>query len=88
MAASGRAPAPAKSFTDLIGSGDRRTGLLALRDRLARELESTDRDVASLARQLREVIREIDELPALQQESTLDDLANRRASRRAKAAAQ
>ena len=82
-----RTPAP-ETLTEVIAGGDRRAGLVALRDRLARELETTDRDVASLARQLQSVLREIDELPSLQQESTLDDLANRRASRRAKAANQ
>ena len=79
---------PAPTFAQVIAQGDRRAGLVALRDRLARELETADRDVASLARQLQAVLREIDELPSLQQESTLDDLANRRASRRAKAANQ
>lgn len=87
MAPRKRTPAP-KTFTQVIAEGDRRAGLVALRDRLARELEDADRDVASLARQLQSVLREIDELPSLQQESTLDDLANRRSARRAKAANQ
>lgn len=73
------------SFSETVAVGDRRASLVALRDHLARTLETADRDHASLARQLREVIREIDELPSLQQESTLDEITNRRAARRAKA---
>ena len=80
-------PAP-KTLAGITATGDRRAALVALRDHLAKTLETADRDVASLARQLQAVLREIDELPTLQQESTVDDLANRRTARRAKAANQ
>ena len=78
-------PAP-RTLADVVADGDRRAALVALRDHLARELQNAERDVPALARQLRDVIREIDELPSLQQESTLDDLSTRRDARRAKAA--
>ena len=83
-----RAPRQPRTLPDVVADGDRRASLVALRDHLARTLQDTDRDHASLARQLREVIREIDELPPLQQESTVDEISNRRAARRAKAAGQ
>ena len=89
MAARRRTPARPVTLPDVVATGDRRASLEALRDHLARQLANPEtRDHAALSRQLREVIREIDELPTLQQESTLDDLANRRATRRAKAANQ
>lgn len=64
-------------------SGDRRATLLALRDELARRLVDADRDAAPLARQLTIVLREIEQLPVPGEKSRVDDLAKRRASRRA-----
>lgn len=72
-----------------VRSGDRYRGLVALRDRLATDLEGLDpRYVAPVAKQLADVIREIDSLPQSREASTVDDLASRRASRRAAASGQ
>lgn len=83
-----RKPTPkpvVKTMVDVVAEGDRRTALVALRDHLASRLLVAERDVAPLARQLTEVLRQIDELPAPETESKLDDLAGRRAARRSKA---
>ena len=77
---------PAKKPTGLVAaaaSGDRRATLLALRDELARRLVDADRDAAPLARQLTIVLREIEQLPVPGEKSRVDDLAKRRARRRA-----
>ena len=77
---------PAKKPTGLVAaaaSGDRREALLALRDELARRLVDADRDAAPLARQLTIVLREIEQLPVPGAKSRVDDLAKRRARRRA-----
>lgn len=77
---------PRKSLPDVVRGGDRRASLEALRDWLALQLETAERDQAALARQLTVVLREIDELPNPAAESKLDDLANKRAIRIADAA--
>ena len=77
---------PAKKPVGLVSaaaSGDRRATLLALRDELARRLVDAERDAAPLARQLTIVLREIEQLPVPGEASRVDDLAKRRASRRA-----
>jgi hypothetical protein len=77
---------PAKKPVGLVSaaaSGDRRATLLALRDELARRLVDAERDAAPLARQLTIVLREIEQLPVPGEKSRVDDLAKRRASRRA-----
>lgn len=83
-----RVAPPPPTLPQAVASGDRRAALEALRDHLAKQLDQGDRDHAALARQLRETLRDLDELPPLQQESALDDLSNRRAARHAKAASQ
>lgn len=67
-----------------IKRGNRRESLTALRDRLAEEIDgaTSSRDVAVLAKQLTDVIRELDSLPAAEEASIFDDLAARRAGRR------
>jgi len=77
------APAPVLTLAEAMASGSRRDALVALRDHLAQRLLVADKDAAPLARQLTIVLREIAELPALDKESSLDDLAKRRANRRA-----
>lgn len=77
---------PVDSLAGHAGAGDRRAALEALRDLLARHLETADRDVPALARQLREVMAELDSLPNPQEKSKVDELNKRRAARRAKAA--
>jgi hypothetical protein len=81
-------------LTTVVARDDRRQSLEAIRDRVARELqESEGRDVAVLAKELREIIRELDSLPATERVTPLDelagavsdDLAKRRADRLAAA---
>lgn len=65
----------------------RKEGLEHLRTRLEEELSAAEgRDVAPLARELRMVLAEIDSLPDDRKESPVDQLAQKRAARRKKAA--
>jgi hypothetical protein len=64
-------------------TGSRHEALEGIRDRLAAELEdASGRDVASIARELRLTLAEIDGLPSKREESPVDDLAARRDRRR------
>lgn len=79
-------------MTDLVTaakSGDYLATLTALRDRLAEEIANTTsgRDLASLSKQLTDVLREINELPDPAGTSKADEIAARREERR-KAAGQ
>ncbi|WP_157251047.1 hypothetical protein [Nonomuraea typhae] len=68
-------------------SGDRRASLEAIRDKLAAELrDASGRDTAALAKELRSTIAELESLPGGKEVSRLDELASRRADRRANAA--
>ena len=61
----------------------RRAGLIAIRDKLAEALAAVEPErAAPLAKQLTETIRELESL-AEPKGSTVDDLARRRAARRA-----
>ena len=71
------------SLPEVVSAGDRRASLVALRDFLAAQLLTAERDVPALARQLTNVLNEIDAIPAPDMESKLDDLATKRAKRRA-----
>jgi hypothetical protein len=74
-------------LTDAVRLG-RRPGLEALRDRLAQALiDAAPYAVAPLARQLAEVLRQLDELPN-SEVSVVDNLAARRAARRSNASGQ
>lgn len=76
-------PTPAASL------GDRRTRLEAVRDRLTEELaDASGRDVASISRELRLTLAELDGLPDMRKESAVDDLSARRQARRAAASGQ
>ena len=75
-----------ETLSGLAEGGDRRSTLEALRNLLAVQLETAERDVPALARQLREVMAELDSLPNPQEKSRVDELNKRRAQRRAKAA--
>jgi hypothetical protein len=67
----------------------RRAALEALRDRLATDIEAADpKAVAALSRELRIVMAELDALRGGEAGDTVDDLAKRRAARRAGAADQ
>ena len=79
-----RKPAP-KSLPEIVKEGDHRASLLALRDHLAERLLSADKDAAPIARQLTIVLAQIASLPASESGSKLDEIAARRAARRAKA---
>ena len=72
----------ASSLPEVVATGDRRASLVALRDFLASQLLTAERDVPALARQLTNVLAEIDAIPAPVTESKLDDLATKRAKRR------
>jgi hypothetical protein len=66
----------------------RLAGLIALRDRLAREIDTAEqsRDVAALSRQFSDVLLQIDELeaPTLEKPLTALDELNKRREARAK----
>lgn len=70
-----------RSLSQVVADGDRRASLVALRDHLARALETAEgHGTAALAKQLADVLRELDQIePA--KESRLDDLRARRAAR-------
>ena len=69
-------------ISESVASGDRVTGLLALRDYLASLIDSFDgapKDIAPITKQLADVVRELDELSPVQRKGTaLDELAARR----------
>lgn len=76
-----------KPFVAAVTSGDRGEALAALRDLLAVSLEETPPEKrAPLAKQLVDVLGQLDTLPA-KEVSPSDDLRARRAARRADAAA-
>ena len=71
---------------DLVNAaltGDKRATLIALRDRLAEEIENAGaRDLAPLSRQLTEVLKQLEEVPDKKEVTPADDIANRRKARR------
>lgn len=83
---------------DAAASGDRRRALEALRDRLAQEVERVadegfcftckrgSSSVAPNAKLLADVLKQLDDLPEAEGTSVVDDLAARRAERKARAA--
>lgn len=76
---------------DTLAAGDMRASLAALRDRLSTELDlaggcvecdrSDPRLVATLTKELREILARIDELPVSEGASRIDELANARKAR-------
>ena len=71
-----------------VASGDRRKALEAIRDRLAGEMKRAEgAAVAALSRQLTEVLGQLDAIKE-PEVSARDDLARRRAARRADAKVQ
>ena len=75
------------SLFEAATRGDRRATLEALRDQLALviDVNPDHTGLAALSKQLVEVLREIDSLPAPKETSVVDDLAFRRADRIARA---
>lgn len=69
---------------------DRRATLADLRKRLTAAFEATEdpRDLATLSKELRAVMAELDQLPGGEEADPVDDLAARRAARLANAAGQ
>jgi hypothetical protein len=77
------------SLSSVVSEGDRRRSLEAMRDALAIAMSQAEpREMAPLANQLRQVLRELDEMPAGERLSKRDELAQRRQDRRSKAAAE
>lgn len=81
------APEP---LTEAVASGDRRRALTALRDRLAEEIEGSRSSmaIAPMAKQLTDVLKELDGLPIPGEVSRVDELARRAARRREAAGAE
>jgi hypothetical protein len=72
-------------FAAEVSSGDRRRALVALRDQLVSAIEETEGfHVAPLAKQLADVLAQLDSMK-VPEVSTRDDLARRRTARRAAA---
>lgn len=88
----------AESVARVVPAGDRRSALVAMRDRLARETDDTlwmrhkaecrctcgmgdGRLLVALIKELRDVIRELESLPAAKGSSPSDELAERRKAR-------
>lgn len=78
----------AADLRECVGQDDRRATLCALRDHIIRDMTEAaePKYTAALAGRLVEVLAEIDALPTGEETSTVDDLANRRAARRANTA--
>ena len=70
------------SLEESVKTNDRRTALLALRDRLAAAIDSTDsgRDIAALSKRMMEVMAEIDALPDPEAETDPVEAARKRRS--------
>jgi hypothetical protein len=77
-----------RTLPDVVADGDHRASLEALRDTLARSLSVAEpNNVASLAKQLQAVLRELADLPPPKTETTpVDDLTAKRVARRSAAA--
>lgn len=71
------------SLEESVKTNDRRTALLALRDRLAAAIDSTDsgRDIAALSKRMMEVMAEIDALPDPHADEDPLDAAKRKRGR-------
>lgn len=64
----------------------RRVRLTELRDRLTCAVaDAAPRELAPLAKQLRETLAELDGLPLAKEPTPVDDIATRRAARRSRA---
>lgn len=76
------------TLSDAVGKG-RREGLVALRDLLAAQMDSSGdvRSLAALAKQLTDVLRELDSIPTGAEVTPVDEVAAARAARRAAAQA-
>lgn len=78
-------PAPVPPLVSAVATGDQRASLVAMRDHVAKALESCRfaKDMAPLARELREILAEIAKLPDVNGKADpVDELAEQRAERR------
>ncbi len=68
------------TILEAVRTDDRRTALVALRDKLAETLDAKDsaRDIASNSKRLMEVMREIDALPDPEGEADPVEAARRK----------
>lgn len=75
------------SLEQVVAAGDYAASLIALRDYLARQLDECDskRDVAALSARLADVLDRIAAIPNNAEVSAADEVAKRRAARRASA---
>lgn len=78
-----------KGLSEVVGEGQYRESLIALRDHLALELENAPAGIAigPIVNQLRLVLAELDS-QKVPEVSQVDEIAQRRADRLAKAASQ
>ena len=79
-----------ESVAEAAATGVRLTALTALRDTIARSIDGCDslRDLAALSRQMTDVLAQIEALaPPQQKGDAVDEIAERRAARRASTSA-
>ena len=69
------------TVSEAVSTSDRRKSLIALRDKIADTIDTTDsgRDIAALSKRLMEVMNEIDSLPS--EKAPDSPMAKRRAKR-------
>jgi len=77
------------SVSEAAAHGDRLAALMAIRDRLAREIDECDspRALVDLAGKMMIVLQQIDDLKPKRQADIVDEIAQRRLARRPSAAA-
>jgi len=77
------------SVSEAAAHGDRLAALMAIRDRLAREIDEcgSPRALAELTGKMIVVLQQIDDLKPKQQADVVDEIAQRRLARRPGAAA-
>jgi hypothetical protein len=73
------------SISDAVATGNRVVALEALRARLAEEIDLCDssKELPALVLRLTDVLTQLDSMPSSEQVSAADEIAERRASRRA-----
>lgn len=76
---------PPQRLVDVVKVGDHAASLVALRDHLAEAVQSCDsmRDLAALSARLADVLERIESSPTKAEVSPADEVAQRRAARRA-----
>lgn len=75
---------PLSNVREAVASGDRREALIAIRDRLAHDIDNAEtlpRDRAAIAKQLQSVLVELEAIPVEREEEELTPLEIARRSR-------